>query len=127
MTPEELASAVAYVRLLIGDTDNLNYILSDVEVGLFVTNSPADTRMAAAAALDTIANVEALLSKKIVTQDLSTDGPAVAKALRDGAALLRAQVRAEKADVEDAYGFQVVDLQPACPRVPELTERLHSW
>lgn len=69
MTPEELASAVAYVRLLIGDTDNLNYILSDVEVGLFVTNSPADTRMAAAAALDTIANVEALLSKKIVTQD----------------------------------------------------------
>lgn len=51
---------------------------------------------AAADALDAMATSETLESKKVRTQDLSTDGPAVAAELRKKAAELRA--RADEAD-----------------------------
>lgn len=49
-------------------------------------------RLAAAMALDAIASSQALILKRIEMLDLKTDGPAVAKALREHAATLREQV-----------------------------------
>lgn len=52
----------------------------------------SNVKLAAALALDTIASSEALIQKKMRLLDVQTDGPAVAKALRDHAAELRRQV-----------------------------------
>lgn len=64
---------------------------------------------AAADALDAIATSEALTSKKIRTQDLSTDGPAVAAELRKQAATLRG-----KADQVDAEADSFFEIIPFC-------------
>lgn len=79
------------VRLLISDTDETNPLLQDEELDAFLTLEDNDVRYAAAAALDTIATSEVLIQKKIKLLDLTTDGPAVAKALREHAAELRRQ------------------------------------
>jgi hypothetical protein len=51
-----------------------------------------DLRLASADCLDSIASSQALIQKKIKVLDLETDGPSLAKALRDHAAMLRKQV-----------------------------------
>lgn len=73
---------------------------------------------AAADALDGIATSEVLTSKKIRTQDLSTDGPAVAAELRKQAAALR--YKADQADAEADSFFEII---PFCsPAGPEGAE-----
>lgn len=75
-------------------------------------------KRAAADALEAIAVSEVLVSKKIRTQDLTSDGPAVAEALRKLAAGLR-----EQADDEDPdYGgvFEIID-------TPTRRHELESW
>jgi len=102
------AEWVQQVRLLIGDT-TAPYLLSDANMHQVYAIEGDNLKRAAAQCLDIIASSEALVSKKIQTQDLATDGPAVAKALREHAALLRAQ--ADKADADaappavDDFGF----------------------
>lgn len=113
----DYTTPLGQVRLLIADVDETALLLTDAMVQAFLDMQAQDVRLAAAAALDAIASSEVLVSKKIRTQDLSTDGAAVAAELRAQASNLRAQV----AD-EDADGiFDVVDTLPACTR-PELTE-----
>jgi hypothetical protein len=94
------------VRLLISDVDRDHPIFAPDEIDAFLTLEGGDVRLAAAQALDTIASNEAMVSKRIRLLDLSTDGPAVAKALRDHAGRLRDQ--AETAG-EDA-GFDVAEM-----------------
>ena len=80
------------VRLIITDTDSTHEIFNDGEIDAFLDLSDQDIRLASAQALDTIASSEALVQKRITQMDLSTDGPAVARALRDHAETLRQQV-----------------------------------
>lgn len=75
-------------------------LLSDDDLDTFLTLQTDDVRLAAAMALDTIASNEALVQKKISILDLKTDGPAVAKSLREHAAQLR-----EEADGDDAFDW----------------------
>nr|WP_297424780.1 hypothetical protein [uncultured Actinotalea sp.] len=113
------------VRLLVGDVDEDNLLLTDDQVHGFLTmhGVPADAaeapvaaiRRAAADALDTIASSEALVSKKIRSQDLSTDGPAVAAALRAHAVQLR--VLADAADDDDVDPVAVLEFAPHPHRV----------
>lgn len=109
---------VALVRLLAADT-GLDPLLTDFQIEDLLDLNGDDQRLAAADALDVIASSEALVSKKIRTQSLATDGPAVAASLRAHAASLRAQADSADADDEDG-AFYVVD-QPAC--WPEMTPR----
>lgn len=80
------------VRLLIGDTDldePGNWIFQDEEIDSFLAMEASVVKLAAAQALDTMASSEAMILKKIRILDLTTDGPAVAKELRERASTLR--------------------------------------
>lgn len=112
---------IAYVRLLIGDAAT-EPILSDLELDALVRRAGGSLLYAAADALDAIAASEALVSKKITTQDLSTDGPAVAAELRKQAAGLRA--RADQQSAKMAWGLAIFNPNRR-PAKPELTEWPH--
>lgn len=114
-TPD-YTSPVMQVRLLIADLDTANPVLTDDQVGGYLTVEGDNVKLAAASALEAIASSEALVSKVIKSRDLSTDGPAVAKSLREHAASLRAQA----ADEDEGF-FDIVDFGPHAG--PELTER----
>lgn len=97
-------AVVESVRLLIADTstDPATQVLSDSEITAILDMYSGDQRLAAARALVVIATSETLLSKKIQTQDLTTDGPAVATALLAQAKDLRDEVQRDKD--EDTWG-----------------------
>lgn len=103
---------VKLVRLLIADTDPEHQLLSDQELQDLLTCEGGNVKLAAAQALCVIANSETLISKKITTQDLSVDGPAVARDLREQADRLRKEVADEQAN---SWGFEIVPFNPrAC-------------
>lgn len=102
-------TAIGMVRLLTTDVDEEDPLFTDAQISGFLTLEAQNTRLAAAQALDAIARSEALVSKKIRTQDLQTDGPAVAAELRASASELRRQVD-EGFDGGADGGFDVVDL-----------------
>lgn len=79
------------VRLFISDTNTGEYIFEDAELDALLSLQAGNVRYAAADALEIMARSEAMISKRIKILDLQTDGPAVAKELRESAATLRAQ------------------------------------
>ena len=87
------------VRLLVGDLDPENQLFTDNQMLAFLRLASGSSYRAAAEALRVMARSEVMISKKITTQDLSTDGPAVAAELRKQAAELDA-----RADALDAAG-----------------------
>jgi hypothetical protein len=97
----DVTTAEGKVRLIITDTDADNPIFQDAEIEAWLGIMGGSILLAAAQALDTIASSEALILKKIRLLDITTDGPAVAKALRDHAEKLREQQQQE--DVEGAW------------------------
>lgn len=107
-------TAIGKVRLLCTDLDEAEPLLTDAQITALLTLEGDDVRLAAAQALDTIASSEALVSKRIRTQDLQTDGPAVAKELRERAASLRKQAATIDPDSNsgDAFFMDVVDFDP---------------
>ena len=115
------------IRTLIPDTEAVfgaadnETMFSDTERQDFFTAGRGSTLRAAGYANYAIATSEALISKKIKTQDLQTDGPAVAAALMlKGDALFK---RADKDDAKDAIDFfQIVDYQDGWATRAELTE-----
>jgi len=88
------------VRLLIPDRLATQYMYEDAEIDYFLAAEDS-IKEATALALETMASDEAYVQKVITLMDLSTNGPATAKALMDRAATLRAQAVAE---AEDALG-----------------------
>ncbi len=96
-------------------------LLSDASLGTLLTLEANDDRLAAAQALDIMASSEAIVQKKIrlLGGDLETDGPAVARALREHAQRLRDQVAAGAGDAAGSIDVieQVVDDFSARERV----------
>jgi hypothetical protein len=106
----DVAGPVGQVRLLIPDNDGDNHLLADADITALLALEGADVRRATAAALELIASSEAMVSKKIRTQDLSTDGPAVAKSLLERAALLRGQADDAVVNADgDTVGLDIAD------------------
>lgn len=83
-------------------------ILSDSQLQTLI-DMESSVKLAAAQALDVIASNEALVQKKIRLLDVQTDGPAVAKALRDHAAALRKQVADDDALVDADNAFDIAE------------------
>lgn len=108
----DTAEPIGLIRLLITDVDEAFPLFTDGQLAAFYALEGDNVKRAAAAALETIATSETLVSKKISTQDLSVDGPAVAKELMARAKVLRGQADEEAGEVEDpyAYGFDYVDV-----------------
>ena len=78
-------------------------VLADTDIATYLDLCDDDPRLAAAMALDTIATSEALVSKRIKLLEITTDGPAVARSLREHAAALRTA-----ADADD--DFDVIEM-----------------
>lgn len=115
------ATPAGMVRLLIDDT-GLDPVFTDPEIAAFLNLNGGSELRAAAQALLMIAGSEARLAKKITSQDLQTDGPAVAAELRAQAQALRAQADADDAASVDAGVFEVVEYPYGQAPAPELTE-----
>lgn len=123
-TPTEVAivrSLIPDSEAVFGDAEN-ETLFSDTEIGHFLSAGGGSVLRAAALANMAIATSEALISKKIRTQDLQTDGPAVANALVNKATILF-----QRADKEDATAnmefFQIVNFEEGWyPVHAELTE-----
>ncbi len=112
------AEPVGQVRLLTTDQDEAFPLHTDAQIEAFLAMEGGNVKRAAAAQLEAISTSEALVSKKISTQDLSTDGPAVAKDLRERAKLLRSQAdetRDLDLDAEFGYGFDAVAMPERSP------------
>ena len=92
-------------------------LLTDQQYQSLIDANDGSLRRAAADALDIMATSEVLVSKKIRTQTLSTDGPAVSAELRALADRHRAA-----ADLVEAEFFEIVPtLAAGC--APEHTDR----
>lgn len=92
-----------FVRLTISDTDQFTHIFEDEELDAWLART-GNVLLASASALETMASNEALVSKRIKILDLTTDGPAVAKALQDAAKRLR-ELAVIGADAEPAFAI----------------------
>lgn len=117
-----MADEIAYIRLLIGDTGTTGeqiFTEDDIQTVLGFEASP---KLAAAQLLERLAGSELLLSKKIQSQDLATDGPSVAKELRALADSLRRQHDTDTAaQAWSIASWDTAGLAPAGH--PEATER----
>lgn len=101
------------VRLLISDVDTADttrQFFDDAEIDAFLALNTGVKR-AAAAALSAMANNALLVDKKIRTQDLQTDAPAVSAELRAQAKALRGEADADADDADDG-GLHVIDFDP---------------
>ena len=94
------------VRLLLNDVDKTNPVFTDDEITAFLALEAGSVKRAAAQAIDTNADNEALASKVLRTQDLQTNGAQLAGALHKRAAELRAQADAD--DLAEGY-VDIVD------------------
>lgn len=109
------------VRLLLNDVDTDTAVFADDEIAAFLDLEGQNVKRAAAQAIDTNADDQALASKVLRTQDLNTDGAKLADALRARAKELRRQADEADEDTDDGFFFGVVDMGgPAT--VPELTD-----
>ena len=101
----DVTSDEGRVRLLIDDTQD-PALFTGEEIGEVLALNQGSVLRAAAQLLLLIAGSEVRLSKKVTTQDLATDGPAVAAELRAQAAALRKQADDQRAaEQADGGGF----------------------
>lgn len=108
------------VRLLLNDVDAATEVFTDDEIEAFLTLEGGNVKLAAAQAIDTNADDQALAAKVLRSQDLTTDGAKLAEALHKRAAALRQQAADEATDADEGY-FEIVDFDPH-PTRPELAE-----
>lgn len=118
--------AIDQMRLLTADLDSENPLLSDNQLGTLLGMKRGSVLRASAQALRTIAASEVLVAKKITTQDLSTDGPAVAAELRAQAAELEAQAEAEEQS-EEAFAAFIPGPGLGAPVGEGVEARAYPW
>ena len=102
----DLNTAIGEVRLLCQDTNESQSIFTDAEIQIFLKTKGGNVLRAAAVALDVMASNQAIVLKVTRALDLSTDGAAVARALRESAKQLRAE--ADETDAGEDAGFEMV-------------------
>lgn len=106
----DYTTPVGQVRLLIADVTEGSFLLADDQITGYLSIENARVKRAAARALDAIATSEVLVSKKIRTLDLQTDGPAVAAELRAQAKQLRDED--DQDGEEGPWAIDVVTFDP---------------
>lgn len=119
--PPDFTSPIGQLRALISQTeqykDPLNpdaaadYLMSDKQLQSYIAINHDKLYAAAADALTAIAVNENLISKKIRTEDLQTDGPAVANSLLAAAKVFRDRQADEDFEEDVLDAFEIVDYQ----------------
>lgn len=120
--PPDYSTPLGQLRALLSQTKQYvdpqnptapaDYLISDAQLNAYITINQGGLFGAAADALLALATNEALISKKIRTEDLQTDGPAVAGELRRMADLYRQRQKDEYELIDLDSSFEVVDYQP---------------
>jgi len=100
----DVSTDTGKVRMLIPDRDQENAFFADDEITALLSMNDSNVRRTAADALDIMASNEAYVQKQISLLELSTNGPAVAAALRERADKLRDLADADEAG-EDGGAF----------------------
>lgn len=127
------SSPIELVRVLIPDTDAVfgaakdEYLFADEELAKFLEVTGGSVLRAAGYAMIAVGNSEALISKVIKTQDLSTDGSKLQNQWREsGLAMFD---RADKEDAANAMDFfDIIDFGEGWSMErPELTEYGTTW
>lgn len=98
----DLSTDAGKVRLLLNDVDADSEVFDDDEIQAFLDLEGGNVKRAAAQAIDTNADDQALASKVLRDHETTTDGAKLADALRKRAAVLREQADRE-ADEADFY------------------------
>lgn len=120
-----MAGTVEQVRILIPDTEAVfdgETLFSDADIDNYLALTSGNALRAAGFAVLAIANSEALISKIIKTQDLSTNGAAVADALRNNAKVLFDRADRDEKITESFYIDTVDYAEGWNYERPELTE-----
>lgn len=122
-TPPDYSTAIGQVRLLVPDVEQLEdlsnpanadaYIFNDSQIQAFLSLYGSNVKRAAAAAKLVLATSEALISKVIKTDDLSTDGAKLGAELRAQAEMLKQE--ADEDDSSDAFTIVEYDRRTDYP------------
>lgn len=115
--------SVRQTRTMIPDTEAVfdgETMFTDDEIEDFLAVGGGSVLRAAGYANLAIATSETLISKKIRTQDLQTDGPSVANALINKANALFIRADKEDSQAEQNY-FDIIDFRESWLTRPELT------
>ena len=117
--PVDYSTPVGQVRALVGDeeqypeyagpNETTAYIFSDDKIKALLALNKDKLKLTAANLIDQLATNEALVSKKIRTEDLQTDGASVANALRLHATSLRAEQNRDDEEDDAENAFEIVD------------------
>lgn len=104
-------------------------MLSDTDLQALLDLEDSIVKLAAAQALDTIADSETLIQKRITLLDIKTDGPAEARALREHAKALRAQVAdGSGTDADGLFDYAEMALGPFGTRERMMNEyKRNGW
>lgn len=105
------ATAAGRVRLLLNDTSN-DPVFDDGAIDAFLALEGQSVKLAAAQALDVIADDEALTAKVVSVGGASSNGPAVADSLRRRAASLREQAVTDLGTDSDDATFEIIPIVP---------------
>jgi len=121
--PVDFSTEVGRVRKYVPDLVKLpdpadpsaehSFMWSDAEIQSFVDDEDGNVKRAAAYILIATANNENLILKKLTTEDLATDGPAVSNAMLKTAQQLLADTAAAASEEEVFFSVPYV---PAPPR-----------
>lgn len=114
---------VDQLRLLLNDVDEDTMVFTDTELRTFLALEGGVIKLAAAQAIDTNADDQALASKVLRTQDVTTDGAKLAQVLHARAEQLRNQHAKALEGADDGF-FGIVEAGPTCG--PEHTNS-PSW
>lgn len=120
--PPDYSTPLGQLRALLSQTKQhkdpqnpelpADYLVSDGQLNAYIAINNGGLFGAAADALLALATNEALISKKIRTEDLQTDGPAVAGELRRMAETYRQRHKDDLEALDLVDSFEIVDYTP---------------
>lgn len=124
--PIVFTTPAGQVRLLINDVNEADLVFSDEEIAAFLSLEGDNVKLAAAQAIDTIADDQALVLKVLRDHEQTTDGAKLADSLRKRATALRAQAAEAVDESDDGAYFEIVPTNGSgCG--PELTGVQYPW
>lgn len=120
--PPDYSTPVGQLRALLSQTKQYSdpqnplaapdYLIPDAQLQAYIAINHDGLFGAAADAMLALATNEALISKKIRTEDLQTDGPAVAGELRRMSELYRQRHNDEMEALDYEEAFEIVNYTP---------------